>query len=118
MERDLRCRGLISNDRVEEYDGTTSVVRCQHMEGEEIEFTAEGRALDEGPPLLGALRDDAVFALRSAPGMFAFTFRGCTMRSLLGLESELHAFGRYRAIQQPSAIIYDGWARLLCNAPI
>lgn len=44
-------------------------------------------------------QDDPVFALRSAPRMFAFTFRGCTMRSLLGLDSELHAFGRYRAIR-------------------
>jgi hypothetical protein len=100
LERDLRCRGLIASDCVEEYDGTTSVVRCQHMEGEEIEFMRwRAERWMKARHFWAILRDDPVFALRSAPRMFAFTFRGCTMRSLVGLESELHAFGRYRAIR-------------------
>jgi anaerobic magnesium-protoporphyrin IX monomethyl ester cyclase len=100
LERDLRYRGLISNYCVEEYDGTTSVVRCQHMEGEEIEFMRwRAERWMKARHFWALFQDDPVFALRSAPRMFAFTFRGCTMRSLLGLESELHAFGRYRAIR-------------------
>ena len=100
LERDLRYRGLISNDCVEEYDGTTSVVRCQHMEGEEIEFMRwRAERWMKARHFWALFQDDPVFALRSAPRMFAFTFRGCTMRSLLGLDSELHAFGRYRAIR-------------------
>ena len=94
LERDLRYRGLISNDCVEEYDGTTSVVRCQHMEGE---WRAERWM--KARHFWALFQYDPVFALRSAPRMFAFTFRGCTMRSLLGLDSELHSFGRDRAIR-------------------
>ena len=38
MTQDFRARGLIVNDRVEEYDGTTAVVRSEHLAAEEIEF--------------------------------------------------------------------------------
>jgi radical SAM superfamily enzyme YgiQ (UPF0313 family) len=101
LERDLRYRGLIASDCIEEYDGTTSVVRCPHMEAEEIEFMRwRAERWMKARHFLALLRDDPVFALRSAPRMFAFTFRGCTIRSLLGLDSELHAFGRYRAIRR------------------
>ncbi len=52
MTRDLRDRGLIVNERVEEYDGTTAVVRSEHLSADEIEFLRWRRgALDEGPPL-------------------------------------------------------------------
>jgi hypothetical protein len=32
--------------------------------------------------------------------MLAHTFRGCTLRTLLGLEDERRAFERYRAIRR------------------
>jgi hypothetical protein len=71
------------------------------MEAEEIEFMRwRAERWIKARHFLALLRDDPVFALRSAPRMFAFTFRGCTIRSLLGLESELHAFERYRAIRR------------------
>ena len=38
MTKDFRERGLIVNDRLEEYDGTTAVVRSEHLPAEEIEF--------------------------------------------------------------------------------
>ena len=38
MTKEFRDRGLIINERLEEYDGTTAVVRTEHLEAEEIEF--------------------------------------------------------------------------------
>jgi radical SAM superfamily enzyme YgiQ (UPF0313 family) len=38
MTKGLRDRGLITSDRVEEYDGTTAVVACKNLTGQEIEF--------------------------------------------------------------------------------
>ena len=38
MTEDFRRRGLIVNDRVEEYDGTTAVVRTEHLDADDIEF--------------------------------------------------------------------------------
>src|SRR3954451_8408031 len=38
MTEDFRARNLIVNERVEEYDGTTAVVRTAHLAAEEIEF--------------------------------------------------------------------------------
>ena len=38
MTKDFREKGLIVNEDVDEYDGTTAVVRTEHLEAEEIEF--------------------------------------------------------------------------------
>ncbi|HEY7056605.1 MAG TPA: radical SAM protein, partial [Vicinamibacterales bacterium] len=38
MTTDFVSRGLIVNERVEEYDGTTAVVRTEHLSAEDIEF--------------------------------------------------------------------------------
>jgi anaerobic magnesium-protoporphyrin IX monomethyl ester cyclase len=38
MSQELRRRNLILHDRVEEYDGTTAVVRSEALPAEEIEF--------------------------------------------------------------------------------
>ena len=38
MTEDFRRRNLIVNDRVEEYDGTTAVVKTAHLEADEVEF--------------------------------------------------------------------------------
>jgi hypothetical protein len=46
-----------------------------------------------------ALRHDPGFVLRHARRMFAHTFRGCTVRTLLGLEDERRAFLRYKALR-------------------
>jgi anaerobic magnesium-protoporphyrin IX monomethyl ester cyclase len=38
MTKDFRDEGLIMNDQLEEYDGTTAVVRTEHLPAEEVEF--------------------------------------------------------------------------------
>ncbi|HZQ94268.1 MAG TPA: radical SAM protein, partial [Candidatus Sulfotelmatobacter sp.] len=38
MTKDFRERGMIENERLEEYDGTTAVVRTQHLAADEVEF--------------------------------------------------------------------------------
>ena len=46
-----------------------------------------------------ALAHDPLFILRNGVRMFAHTFRGSTIRSLLGLEDERKAFARYRELR-------------------
>ena len=38
MTKEFRERGLIMNERLEEYDGTTAVVRTEHVAAEEVEY--------------------------------------------------------------------------------
>jgi radical SAM superfamily enzyme YgiQ (UPF0313 family) len=100
MTRDLAARGLIINDRLEEYDGTTAVVRTEHLSAEEVEFLrwkAERWMKLRHFPV--ALRRDPVFCLRHGAAMIGHTFRGMRWKSWLGLESERDAFSRYRAIR-------------------
>ncbi len=47
-----------------------------------------------------AFAHSPLFLLCNAPKMFAHTFRGSTIKSLLGLEDERKAFERFRAIRQ------------------
>jgi hypothetical protein len=47
-----------------------------------------------------ALRHDPKFVLFEGWKMLAYTFRGSSIRSLLGLESERIVFERYRAIRR------------------
>ncbi|HEY3204406.1 MAG TPA: radical SAM protein [Thermoanaerobaculia bacterium] len=100
MTRELQERGLISHSRIEEYDGTTAVVRTASLSPEEIEFRRWRRdrwmKLRHMPV---AFRHDPIFVLRHAPQMLAHTFRGTTFKSLLGLEPESRTFERYRRIR-------------------
>lgn len=100
MTVEFRERGLIANDRLEEYDGTTAVVRSQQLPAEEIEYL---RWKAERWMKLGhmpaALRHDPWFVLRHGRKMFLHTFRGSTLRSMLRLEDERKAFARYKAIR-------------------
>jgi radical SAM superfamily enzyme YgiQ (UPF0313 family) len=101
MTKAFRERGLIEHERVEEYDGTTAVVRTAHLPAEEVEFLrwrAERWLKLRHMP--AALAHDPGFVLRNAHRMLAHTFRGCTLRTLLGLEDERRAFARYRAIRR------------------
>jgi len=47
-----------------------------------------------------ALLHDRLFMLRNLRRIFAHTFRGSSIKSILGLEDERRAFERYRAIRQ------------------
>ncbi|MBV9202324.1 MAG: B12-binding domain-containing radical SAM protein [Alphaproteobacteria bacterium] len=101
MTKDFRGRGLIINERLEEYDGTTAVVRTEHLSADEVEFLrwrAERWMKLRHMP--AAFTHSPLFLLRNAPKMFAHTFRGSTIRSFLGLEDEREAFRRFRAIRR------------------
>jgi len=101
MTRDLRERGLIVTERVEEYDGTTAAVRTEHLSADEIEFLRwkweRGMKTRHFP---AALTHSPLFVLRHARQMLAHTYRGCTWRTLVGLEDERTAFARYQAIRR------------------
>jgi radical SAM superfamily enzyme YgiQ (UPF0313 family) len=98
MTEDFRRRGLIVNDRVEEYDGTTAVVRTEHLAAEDIEFLRwRAERWMKVRHLPGVLRRYPGFVLRNAPRMLAHTFRGTTWKSVVGLESERQVFARYKA---------------------
>jgi hypothetical protein len=91
-------RNLIVNDRVEEYDGTTAVVRTAHLSADEIEFLRwRAERWMKARHMPNALRHYPLYVLRNAPRMLAHTFRGSTWRSALGLESEREVFRRYKA---------------------
>jgi radical SAM superfamily enzyme YgiQ (UPF0313 family) len=101
MRQEFAQRELIEHDRVEEYDGTTAVVRTEHVRGEEVEFLrwkAERWMKLRHFPVV--LRHNPGFVLRHARPMLAHTFRGCRLKTLLGLEDEREAFRRYRAIRE------------------
>jgi radical SAM superfamily enzyme YgiQ (UPF0313 family) len=101
MTKDFRDQGLIENDHLEEYDGTTAVVRTQHLPAEEVEFLrwkAERWMKTRHVPAV--FRHDPWFVLTQTPKMLAHTFRGSSIRSALGLEDERKVFARYKAIRK------------------
>jgi len=101
MTQDFRERGLIMNERLEEYDGTTAVVRTEHVSAEEVEFARwKAERWMKVRHMPAALRHDPWFILRNAPQMLAHTFRGCTLRSMMGLEDDRKAFARYKVIRR------------------
>ncbi|HVO13548.1 MAG TPA: radical SAM protein [Vicinamibacteria bacterium] len=100
MADDLRERGLVVNDDMTVYDGTTAVVRSEQVGTDEIEFLrwkAERWMKLRHFPV--ALRHSPGFCLRHGAAMIGHTFRGCTWRTFLGLENERLAFERYRSIR-------------------
>ena len=105
MTKDFQERGLIINERLEEYDGTTAVVRSEHLSAEEIEFMrwrAERKMKTKHMP--AALFHSPGFVLRNAAKMLGHTYRGSTWRSLLGMEGEHQVFDRYRTLRQAERV--------------
>jgi radical SAM superfamily enzyme YgiQ (UPF0313 family) len=101
MTRDFRERNLIVNDNVEEYDGTTAVVRSEHLDATEIEFMRwRAERWMKVHHFWPVLRHSPWFVLRHGLEMFAHTFRGLSWRSLVGLESEQAVFDRYKEIRR------------------
>ena len=101
MTKDFRDRGLIINERLEEYDGTTAVVKTEHVSAEEAEYMrwkAERWMKVRHLPV--AFRHNPMFVLKHAGKMFGHTFRGSTLKTFLGLEEESKAFERYRKIRK------------------
>jgi radical SAM superfamily enzyme YgiQ (UPF0313 family) len=101
MTEDFRRRGLITNEQLEEYDGTTAVVRSEHVPAEEIEYMRwKAERWMKVRHMPAAFRHDPWFVIRHARKMFAHTFRGSTLRSSLGLESSRTTFQRYKEIRR------------------
>ena len=100
MTEDFRRRNLIVNDRVEEYDGTTAVVRTTYLDAEEVEFLRwRAERWMKMRHLPHVLRHYGGFVVRHMPAMCAHTFRGSSWRSALGLESERVVFRRYKRMR-------------------
>jgi anaerobic magnesium-protoporphyrin IX monomethyl ester cyclase len=101
MSADFRDRGLIISERLEEYDGTTAVVRSEHLSAEEIEFqrwrAERGMKVRH---MSAVLRQNPLFLLGHWHRMLSHTYRGTTLKTLLGFEDERAAFERYRSIRR------------------
>jgi anaerobic magnesium-protoporphyrin IX monomethyl ester cyclase len=101
MTQDFRQRGLITIERVEEYDGTTAVVHTEHVPAEEVEYMRwKAERWMKVRHIPAVFRHDPWFVIRHTPQMLAHTFRGSTIRSALGLESSRKAFERYKEIRR------------------
>jgi hypothetical protein len=112
MTRDFRERGLIVTDDVSEYDGTTAVVRTEHVPAEDVEFmrwrAERWMKVRHLPPVF---LHDPLFVLRHGLRMLRFTFRGSTLRSWLGLEGEREVFRRYKARRRAEREFFPGVGR-------
>jgi radical SAM superfamily enzyme YgiQ (UPF0313 family) len=101
MTKDLRDRGLIINERLDEYDGTTAIVRTEHLSADEVEFLRwQAERWMKLRHMPAAFAHSPLFLLRNAPKMFLHTFRGSTIRSFFGFEDERKAFRRFQAIRR------------------
>ena len=84
MTREFQERGLIVDEDVSHYDGTTAVVRSEHLSAEDIEFLrwrAERWMKVRHMP--AAMIHSPLFVLKNALGMLSHTFAG-TIAERLG----------------------------------
>jgi hypothetical protein len=101
MTREFRARGLLVTEDVEEYDGTTAVVRTGSLEPDDIEYLrwrAERWMKVRHLPVV--FRHDTGFVARHGLSMLRHTFRGMRLRTWIGLEPERAAFDRYKQIRR------------------
>ena len=107
MTREFQERGLIVDEDVSHYDGTTAVVRSEHVSAEDIEFLrwrAERWMKVRHMP--AALAHNPLFVLRNALGMLTHTFAGTSLRSIVGLEDEHAVFARFRERRRLERNVY------------
>jgi radical SAM superfamily enzyme YgiQ (UPF0313 family) len=105
MTKDFRARNLIMIERMEEYDGTTAVVATEHLQPEEIEYQrwrAERWMKTRHIPAV--IAQEPLFVLRNWWRMLSHTFRGSSIRSMLGLESDRKVFERYRTLRSAERV--------------
>ncbi len=109
MTRDFEERGLIVDQDVSHYDGTTAVVRSEHLSADDIEFLRwrADRWIKVGH-MPAALAHSPLFVLRNGLKMLAHTFAGSSLRSALGLEDERAVFARYRQRRRAERAAYRG----------
>jgi len=105
MTKDFKARNLIMIERMEEYDGTTAVVATQHLSPEEIEYErwrAERWMKTRHIPAV--IAHEPLFVLRNWWKMLAHTFRGSSIKSALGFESDRKVFERYRSLRSAERV--------------
>src|SRR6202161_354223 len=101
MTKEFRDRGLIVDEDVAHYDGTTAVVRSEHVPAEEVEFMRwKAERWMKVHHIPAAFRHDPSFVLFQGWKMLFHTFRGSSIRSALALESDKKVFERYREIRK------------------
>jgi anaerobic magnesium-protoporphyrin IX monomethyl ester cyclase len=101
LARQYRESGFIVSEDIEEYDGTTAVVKSRYLDVEEIEFLRwRSERWMKTRHIVPAFRHSPVFVLRNWRRMLGHTFRGHGIRWLLGLEDDKHVFHRYQAIRR------------------
>jgi anaerobic magnesium-protoporphyrin IX monomethyl ester cyclase len=109
MSKQFREQGLIVDEDVSHYDGTTAVVRTKHLSARDVEFLrwrADRWMKVRHVP--AALRHSPSFVLRYCAAMLKFTFAGSSWRSVLGLEAQRAVFEKYRAARARSALQAPG----------
>jgi radical SAM superfamily enzyme YgiQ (UPF0313 family) len=120
MTLDFANRGLIVDEDVAHYDGTTAVVRTEHLESSEVEFLrwrAERWMKLRHMP--AAIVHSPRFTLTHAPQMLAHTFAGTSWRSALGLENERAVFECFRQQRRRERLaVLDGAVRDQRRRPI
>src|SRR5271165_2581051 len=100
MTKDFKARNLIRIENLEEYDGTTAVVATEHLAPEEIEYQRwRVERWIKTAHMPAVISKEPWFVLKNWPRMLMHTFRGSSLRSALGLESDRKVFQRYRAIR-------------------
>jgi len=105
MTKDFRARNLIKIDRLEEYDGTTAVVATQHLQPVEIEYERwRSERWMKVRHMPAVIAHDPMFVFRNWWKMLSHTFRGSSIKSVLGLESDRKVFERYRAIRSAERV--------------
>jgi len=105
MTKDFKARNLIVIERMEEYDGTTAVVATQHLSPEEIEYErwrAERWMKTRHIPAV--IAHEPLFVLCNWWKMLAHTFRGSSIKSALGFESDRQVFERYRSLRSAERV--------------
>jgi hypothetical protein len=101
MTQQFRDQGLIVDEDLSHYDGTTAVVRTKHVTAADVEFLRwRAERWMKVKHLPAAFLHSPLFALRHAPAMLAHTFAGSSLRSVLGLEGQKRVFERYRSIRR------------------
>jgi radical SAM superfamily enzyme YgiQ (UPF0313 family) len=101
MTAEFRRRALIVEEDVSRYDGTTAVVRTEHVSADEVEFLRwRAERWMKVRHLPAALAHSPGFVVRHGLAMLRHTFAGTTWRSLIGLEDERQTFARFREIRR------------------
>jgi hypothetical protein len=97
MSQQFRDQDLIVDEDVTHYDGTTAVVRSKYLSTSEIEFLRwKAERWMKLRHLPATFRHSPLFVVRHGVQMFAHTFAGTNLRSMIGLDPQQKVFERYR----------------------